>query len=75
MRIRLIVGSLVAAVVFGGGAMAVNNNLFAAKTVKLAADWFKFVGLGRAGRRRIYAPPHQPDDNHGANAVGLSLLL
>ena len=34
MRIRLIVGSLVAAVVFGGGVMAVNNNLVAPKTIK-----------------------------------------
>ncbi len=38
MRIRLIVGSLVAAVVFGGGVMAVNNNNpvapVAAKTIK-----------------------------------------
>lgn len=38
MRIRLIVGSLVVAVVFGGGVMAVNNNNpvapVAAKTIK-----------------------------------------
>ncbi len=34
MRIRLIVGSLVAAVVFGGGVMAVNNNVAPPKTVK-----------------------------------------
>lgn len=34
MRIRLIVGSLVAAVVCGSGAFAFNNNVFAPKSVK-----------------------------------------
>ena len=34
MRLRLIVGSLVAAVVYGGGAMAVNSNRAEPKTVK-----------------------------------------